>query len=346
MTWYDYGSIDLIDDVSTATGKTISTLTLFNGKLFMGYGDYGANQPPNCHLLGWDIATGVVVDYGSLNTVAVLDMNVVNGQLAVPYTDASVGSYPNAAFLDTSGNLSVVGNDLLAWHVYGSASFGGKRYISGAWADPNPPNNNAYGIWRDDGPGVGWMRWSGGNPTFEPNSYLGTQRSTTILYRVHGLFVLGSTLYAGFGNGTILKTTTGALGSWTTAAGGVGRMKRPVVIGSEAFYGNNDPPFAGQLYKHTGTAQTQLVSVIYDHTLGTDGNLYYLDTSMNIKNLAGTTVETAPANSRCIAYVNGVWYAGTTASHLWATTPMPSQNRVLAGSNVVKDSSGNQVIHT
>jgi hypothetical protein len=65
---------------------------------------------------------------------------------------------------------------------------------------------------------------------------------------------------------------------------------------------------------------------------------------MNIKNEAGATVETAPANSRSIAYVNGVWYAGTKDTHLHATTPVP-KNVVASSGNYVVDSTGNYVTY-
>jgi len=365
MTWYDYGAIPPISDIGTVTcsfnsqgdwAHTIATLTLFNGKLFMSYGDYSCNVPTDsdpAYLVAWDIATGSVVNYGQLNSNSFHDMQVVNGELAITYTDPAIGSYPCVAFMDTSGTITVVDGGIRAWHIYGATYFGGKRYVSGAWLDPVTSGNpNAHAVWRDDGGSIGWMRWDNGNPTFEPNSYLGTQRSTSAAYRVFGLFVLGSTLYASFGGGTlntaVLKTTTGDLGSWTSTGSGPSRMKRPMVIGSEAFYGAGDPGLAASiLAKHNGTSQTTIVSgaSVWDHTVGTDGNLYYLDTSMNIKNVSGTNQETAPTNSRSIAYVDGVWYAGTKDSHLWATTPAPKIVVDGSGSFVV-DGSGNYVSYT
>jgi hypothetical protein len=355
MTWYDYGSIDPIDDVGSVTctgntngdwGRSISNLTLFNDRIYLGYGDYTCNNPTGgCYLLGWDIASGQVVNHGLLNTHAILDNIVAGSQLAVPYTDTAVGEKPAAAFLHTDGTLELLptdGEGPSAAHAYGAVVFGGKRYLSGSHYLSG--HDTCRAVWRDDS--GRWTQWDGGNPLFTPNSYEETVASGP--FRMYALFVIGSTLYAGGSNGVIKKTTTGALGSWTNAmTGAVTRPKKGLVIGSTAYYRSEEPGYVtGGLYSFNGSAQTTIVgSGIWDHTVGTDGNLYYLDSSMNIKNLAGSTVETAPANSRSIAYINGVWYAGTKDSHLHATTPAP-KIVVDNSANLVVDSSGNYVTYS
>jgi hypothetical protein len=365
MTWYDYGSIDPIDDVAYTTctgntvngdwGHTISNLTLFQGQLFMGYGDLDCNVPTAVSLVSWDIATGTVANYGTLASHGNLDMVVCGTQLVIPYTQNNIGTYPNHAYLhDDLTTLEIVNSDIRAAHMFGAALFGGQRYIAGSWHTSG--HDTARGVWREDtsfSP-ARWVRWYDQNGdgipdhSFDPSSYKGT--ISTSPRRTHGLFVIGSKLYASHEGGTIWETSTGDFGSWSqTISGAPVRMRRPMVVGGSAYYGvsSSDPGrSAGKLSKFNGTTQTAIVTtdIVWDHTVGTDGNVYYLDTSMNIKNEAGATVETAPANSRSIAYVNGVWYAGTKDTHLHATTPVP-KNVVASSGNYVVDSTGNYVTY-
>jgi hypothetical protein len=326
-------------------------MTLFQGQLFLGYGDYGCNQPASGHsLLAWDIAKGVIVNYGTLANYANIDMQVVNGQLAVPYAQPSGGTYPNAAFLHSDlATLEVIDGGIRAHHMFGSAYFGGKRYLSGAHF--YTISTNGHGVWRDDGGSIGWMQWDGANPLFLPNSYVGSSSSS--LRRSYALFVLGSYLYVVHSTsdtaGSLWRTTTGNLGSWSqyiASTSSLAKPHRPFVVGSDVYYLNTNPGWqTSTLYKFDGTSISSFATTIWAHTVGSDGNLYYLDSSMNIKNAAGSTVETAPSNSRSIAYVDGVWYAGTSGSHLHATTPVP-QTVVTSTGNVVVDSSGNIVTYS
>jgi hypothetical protein len=96
------------------------------------------------------------------------------------------------------------------------------------------------------------------------------------------------------------------------------------VVGGEAWFGNVDPGGGtSALQKFNGTTRTTVVSSgVWDHCLGDDGVLYYLNSAGQIKNAAGTTLVTAPANARSIARFGGFWYIGTSDSHLFRMGPV------------------------
>ena len=99
-------------------------------------------------------------------------------------------------------------------------------------------------------------------------------------------------------------------------------MKRPMVVGSVAYFGAHDPGAGiSNLYSFNGTTRSTVASSVWDHTVGTDGNLYYLTSAGDIKNVSGTTVETAPTGARSIAYINGEFWCGTKDGHLWRRYP-------------------------
>jgi hypothetical protein len=254
------------------------------------------------------VTTQQAVSYGTLGTHAVLSMKVVGTQLAIPYSDPNGGSFPCAAFLNTDGTLEVVDGGIRCEHLFGSEFFNSKRYLSGAHSCA------ARAVWRDDS-----GAWA--DPSLNPNSYFGG--CVGGFARAYALFAYNGALYVSVDAGPILKSTTGALGSWSQVATGPGTMREPVPYNGFIYYGsvpsNAGAGFAtGGLFRFNGTSQTTIVSSgIWDHTIGSDGELYYLNSAGQIKNAAGTTVETAPANARSIAYVGGVWYVGTNGGHLW-----------------------------
>jgi hypothetical protein len=317
--WTDMGTVPVIAALPDKTctdnttnpdwTHTISTLTYYDGQLFPGYGDYYCNAPSFIDIIGIDPATGQQTTYATITANANLDMRVVGTQLCVPYSDLSLGTNPAFAFLNADGSVELLNGAARpqAWHGFGCDLFNGKRYVSGSHYRSS--TLDGWAIWRDDS---GTWIVNG-----EPNSYYVTNELHQD-HRVYGLFVLGDTIYAGRA-GTIMQSTTGALGSWSTASAGPTRMKRPMVIGGNAYYGSFDPGFqTGALYRFNGTNQTTLVSSgVWDHTVGTDGNLYYLTSTGAIKNEAGTTVATAPANARSIAFINGAFWVGTSEGRLW-----------------------------
>ena len=304
--WVDHGPIEPIASVSTAWGKTISWLTPYQGRIFLGHGDYTMNVPNPTHLLAWDDSEGVI-DYGALNTVALLNMNVIGDQLAIPYTDPAVGSYPTTSFLKPDGSIETLGAGYTprAFHVYGSAIFNGQRYLSGSHIASS--TQDGYAVWRDDN-----GQWV--NTDFTPNSFYQTD-DQHVAKRIYGIAVLNSTLYSGASNGVIRRTTDGRTWSTVTTSG---RMLRPLVAHGKIYFHGVDAGYStANLYAFDGSRASTAFSSVWSHTVGEDGNLYVLLSDRRIVNASGATVETAPANACSLARANGKWYIGTSDSRLY-----------------------------
>jgi len=300
-SWTDVGEIPQIATATTTWGKTISNLTVFNGKVFLGHGDYTQNTPNPCHLLAFSPSSGLV-DYGTVNSVALLDMNVIGDQLAVPFTDLAVGTYPSMGFLHKDDTLEIIGGGATPrpWHLYGSALFNGQRYISGS--DFETATTDARGVWRDDN-----GTWVDSN--FDPNSYY-----TGAAGRVYGLFVYNNTLYASL-SGSFVKSTDGE--NWTSAGSGPGRIRKPLPFNGIIYYTTTDAGAgSGALYSFNGTPRL-IKSPIWDFTVGDDGSMYILGTDGKILDGTLSFVVDAPANARSIAVMGGSMYVGTTDSHLF-----------------------------
>lgn len=299
--WEDLGQVPQIYAATTEWGKTISNLTVFNGQVFLGHGDYTMNTPNPCHLMSFDGSN--FVDYGAVNSVALLDNNVIGDQLAIPFTDLAVGTYPSMAFLHSDGSLETIsgGYTPRPWHLYGSALFNGQRYVSGS--DFETSTTDAKGVWRDDN-GV----WVEGD--FNPNSYYGNAG------RIYGLFVYGNALYASHSNGAFMKTTDGE--NWSSAGSGPSRMRKPLAYGSSIYYTTGD---AGSqyalttLYRFSGSISS-VRSSVYDFTVGDDGMLYMLTGDGKILDATQKLVATAPSGARSVAKMNGRFYVGTLDSRL------------------------------
>jgi hypothetical protein len=332
--WVDLGVVSQIAAIGTAWGKTVSALTPFQGRIFLGYGDYNANVPSVTKLIGWSVSAQSFAEYADIPSHAILDNKVIGNQLSVAYTDNNDLTGGQSHTFDNA-DMSL---EVLTWapaeqpiHTYASELFLGKRYLGGSeyvpHLQPDGIKPDQVAIWREDVGDPDGFPWHdvvvhGAHNDLYPSSYYNPLVNTNTPNRCNGLFVIGSTLYAGIntfadGGVKIIKTTDGH--NWTFVTTGVTRMKKPVVVGGEAWFGNVDPGGGtSALQKFNGTTRTTVVSSgVWDHCLGDDGVLYYLNSAGQIKNAAGTTLVTAPANVRSIARFGGFWYIGTSDSHLW-----------------------------
>ncbi len=91
---------------STATGRMLVTLFPWKGKLYAGYGDYGANTGPIA-IMGFDPATRTFTGEWTANTEAIHAFRTIRGCVYVPSIDRkSYGEPGDFAFLDSSGAWS------------------------------------------------------------------------------------------------------------------------------------------------------------------------------------------------------------------------------------------------
>jgi hypothetical protein len=88
---------------STATGRMLVTLFPWNGKLYAGYGDYGANTGPIA-IMAFHPATREFTGEWTANTEAIFSFRPIRGCVYVPSIDRkSYGAPGDFALLDANG---------------------------------------------------------------------------------------------------------------------------------------------------------------------------------------------------------------------------------------------------
>jgi hypothetical protein len=145
----------------TARGKTIKTLATFNGDLYAGYGDYGANTGPIA-INPFDVATKAFEGPFFADTEEVEAFRELDGRLFVPHADTRVGA--DYSVLSSAGWRQ---RDAFAsLHVFDAARTPDSLWLCGS--------NGADGtVWRSTDDGATWRLslsvppWSG-----QPDDYV------------------------------------------------------------------------------------------------------------------------------------------------------------------------------
>jgi len=88
---------------NTATGKQIATLFPWKGKLYAGYGDYGANTGP-INIYAFDPDSQKFMNVWQANTEAIYNFRAYNGRVFAPAIDRKSYTKPgDYTMLDTNG---------------------------------------------------------------------------------------------------------------------------------------------------------------------------------------------------------------------------------------------------
>ena len=149
---------------STTTGRVLATLHPFNGKIYAGFGDYGANTGP-IGIRPFDPATGT---FGNrlLNsgTEAVYIYRNIDGRLYAPHIDPIAGESSGGYARGTASGLTETWIDrfpVTAVHMFDMASYGGSLWMVGS------QGNNAA-VWRSTDAGATWQLSLSVAPTTSP----------------------------------------------------------------------------------------------------------------------------------------------------------------------------------
>jgi hypothetical protein len=131
----------------TLRGQSIHTLALYDGKLYSGYGDYGANTGPIV-LNPLDPETNTFLGpEATLRTEAVEALRVLDGRLYAPYTDP-MGLGPGTPDYAVDG-VPVNGFD--SAHVFDMTATPGNLWAAGS----GPPDDGI--VWRSTDNGATWQ---------------------------------------------------------------------------------------------------------------------------------------------------------------------------------------------
>lgn len=316
--WVDLGQNSTIAAVSTADGRKIAALTEWQGRIYLGYGDYDQNQPNAVSVLSWNTATGAYAT--SLGTFSsnVIDIGrVIDDELWFPSIDMSSGTHGHYAVVTGSHAYTQVtpGSSISAWHLFDCIYFNGQPMIAGSSYESGGACDHGA-VWRYNG--SAWSKVVDITPAtcgvFSPG------------FRIYGMFTIGSTLYAKpYSSSAVRYTTDGS--SWSTGSGlSTSILWRAVEVNGGAVYRTDEfPPANPTALKHyDGSTETTLVaSGVVDHCLGPDDLLYYLTgTSIYVSDDdAGDSftelLDDAPADASSLCVTADAIYVGTEDSHLW-----------------------------
>lgn len=137
-----------INTQPTQAGREISDLTLYNGRLYVGYGDYTANTGP-IDLYSYDAKTGASSLDIKVPTEDIDVITEINGKLYVPYIDPRAewtspvgyastksGTWQNYDHAKMIHNYDVATTDGKNLFMAGSLNISGKFYAV-IWYSPN-----------------------------------------------------------------------------------------------------------------------------------------------------------------------------------------------------------------
>lgn len=330
--WDFHGQSPSAQSVTPRFSGRIRTMQPYEGKLYLGYGDYGGNSGSQTGL-GTDVsyfdpATGAFgIALAAYNTEEINTYRELNGKLYAPGIDPFAGSASCASnHFGEWARAKGIGN---AEHVYDMATDpDGALYLSGAsgggiW--------NIATIWKSTDGGQSWEVW------FEEAPEADQYRDG--FERIYWLATIGDKLYFRANNGS--KTAKPApmrcydfkRQRWSTVGDtqrgkGKGKQKAiPVMIGvvhngSDALSANGLVYFSqlGGLYVFDGKKGSQLARSQVAG-MGDDGKVYILN-GTGVHRVDGRTVtpviEQAGLSAGSIAVSGGRVYLGGYNSEVWS----------------------------
>lgn len=346
----------------TTPGKTLHTLHPAGGRLYVGYGDYGANTGPinvrYFHPLA-DAGTGAFSDVLITgNTDAFHRFRTIGDRVYAPHTDA-IGRN-NAGYVsgpaDGSGPWSE-NNALQNVHFFDIAGYGANNQLFLAGSGGPTSDDNSI-IYTSADSGATWQVSLDLAPA-EPWNWTGDGDTTSGFARFYGLGRLGENLYAlqvvskyelqnnawvSLGSETFeLRTYDGT--GWSTgsllrtATGGQTAFYDPEEIAGQLVLRSSHPGrFAGAMFTFDGETLTRLIqpridtgatASFWDHYVDDDGVLYVLRNDgvvlMTDDLLDWTTLATnVPATAQSLAVLGGYLYLGDNTGALYRySTPVP-----------------------
>ncbi|MEX2217944.1 MAG: GC-type dockerin domain-anchored protein [Phycisphaerales bacterium] len=310
----------------TSTGRSLHTLQPFNGKIYAGFGDYGANSGPigiRPFNPGTNTFGGRLLNSG---TEAIYIYRPIFGRLYAPHIDPIAGESSGGFAVGTASGGAETWADrfpVTALHLYDMTSYTG----SDLWMVGSQGNN-----------ATAWRSTDGGT-TWSIARQLGPVSASFV--RFYGIGNYGGRLYLQSSDRASSEVFDGS--SWTagpnlTPSGGY--LWHPGVFAGKLVYktGHWTSPLRG-----FDGAQTSIIlnptgsggggaggtpTGIYDYAI-TDGLIYVLGVDNLVRyssDLSSWTIlpDAAPALARSLTVLDGRLYVGGTNSGLYIySEPLP-----------------------
>lgn len=320
----------------TAMGKNLLTLKAYNGKIYAGYGDYGANTGPIA-ITSLDPTTGSFATAPSFTegTEQIDLYRVLNGKLFAAAVDPSAAS-PSSYYADADGNgswsQSVVGKSggLDLDHVFDIATLTG----SDLWLAGSKGNDAT--VWHSTDGGTTWTK------SLDLNV-------ANRMERFYGIGAYNGKLYVQASSTDLANSVSYPLESTSHVYNGSSWSTGPS-LGSGLYYFGHPETFAGKmiytsyckcnsagsgpLYAFTGTSTIQTISApgsLYDYMI--DGTTLYAlglnGTVYSTTDLTNWYVQrTGVTTARSLTVLNGQIYVGTSDSKVYKASVNSSPSAV------------------
>lgn len=173
---------------ATDAGKTITALSLIDGLVYAGYGDYDSNTGP-IHVESVDATdpVGAWTDHVTVDTEQVSAIRPASsGRVFVPHLDPRQSGHAgyaerqaNGTWVDRPGQIAATG----AIHVFDMVEFAGRLWACGAAeVQPTPTSDGQAVVWHSTDNGATWVE-SFRDPHLDPVS------------RFYGFLIVGDALF-------------------------------------------------------------------------------------------------------------------------------------------------------
>lgn len=291
----------------TATGRTIATLKTFEGKLYSGFGDYGANTGP--------IAIDPIDPRGA---AGFQDAPVVNADTEALYSYREIGGRLYAPSIDPrrSSTFAVGGSDLSSWLT--PTAFAADHVFDVVTLD----GEDLWGVGSQGTAAVAWRSLDGGSTWTE---MLRVESKTTDFARFYAAGTLNGRLYVQ------AKDFNGGMHPSSMVFDGSGWSEGPslgsIFTHTEEFDGRllfhqayHSGVGQGPLRSFDGTGSVTAYASIYDYTIA-DGRVYVLGADRKVMSsddlVTWKQVGRAPRAARSIGVLDGVVYLGGTDAGIY-----------------------------
>jgi hypothetical protein len=270
----------------TASGREIDTLTPYNGALYAGYGDYGANTGPIA-IVPYTPPEGFGTPLWA-NTEAIEAYRPIGGKLYAPHTD------PRSGWDYSTGEPWAQFSKFASAHVYDAAETSESLWLCGS------AGNNGT-VWRSLDSGTTWQVALSVPPS---------SGRTGDFVRVNLCVAHGGALYVNATHyyGTQLASYIFADEAWSRGGQMYGYGYHGESFNGRIIY---QSAVDSQLYQYP---HRRIHTGVWDYTIS-GGRLYALGFDGTVKSKAGggwRAEGAAPVGARSIALLNGRLYFGTT----------------------------------
>ena len=327
----------------TALGKTIYALQAWNGKIYAGYGDYGANTGPIA-VTPFDPTTNTFASSPELSqqTEAIGLYRVLNGKLFAASTDPQYGvstDYADGAAGSPSSwqpvgpSWPAPNNGVGMTHAFDMNTLTG----TDLWLVGSQGNDPV--AWRSTDGGATWVKSLDVTPPAgDYGRFYGAAVYNGKLY-VQAMLIDNTSNYV-VGNESASHVFDGT--SWTKGPN-IGNIWHPESFAGKLVYSgwaapDNDQATGLSAFDGTKVVSSNAPSSIWGYTI--DGNTLYI---LGYNSVVYSTTDlatwyqqtTAPTTARSIAVLNGNIYVGTNDSKIYSA-PVNTSPTAVGGSTTTK----------